>query len=458
MIQALGDEQSQYPAAGGLGDTTSPTPFSGTVHDHPQYLSQGGASVLQTPLNLYQDRAVFNVDSPTLLSKEMVIDSDSFLYYGLEQGLFCGGPIPPAQLLPNDTCVLPQQHKLQPLAPLPLFQLDDSHLLQPLKALSASNTPALSQEAAGLPYQLQYPTMQLNSSFQPLEPLQFYKNIFAETMSLDFSNGCNPFLERLSSPDGSASTGSEQSCFDMLSEDGCTYFPGSANSPAIAAYGAESDFLIKPFDQFGLTVRLEGQPSSPIAIPARGLHGSVPHLVHESFSPSSYTSTSVSHTSSLPALSSPLKQQFTGYMSDESDDSEDEDEAKPKRKKRVRKAMAIKTLAKSKGLKPVLRCEFPGCKITCSSIPSLARHFETHKWRGKYSPVRCEACQNPLSNEFSVQRHIMRSPLTTLCRRMRVYSIMRSATDVETTVRFYPKRGHGKKTKIVDLGIKEKYL
>ena len=89
--------------------------------------------------------------------------------------------------------------------------------------------------------------------------------------------------------------------------------------------------------------------------------------------------------------------------------------------------------------------------MTCASYPSLVRHAEAHKWRGLYAPVRCEACQSALSNEFSVQRHILRSQPSSLCRRMRVYSIMRSEIEVETTVRFYPKRPHGKKTVVIDL-------
>ncbi|KAF9958445.1 hypothetical protein BGZ72_000364 [Mortierella alpina] len=315
----------------------------------------------------------------------MVIDSDSFLYFGLEQGLFCGGPIPPAQQLPSDAYVQLQQYQFQSSAPMPVFQFADSHLLQPPKCLPTPDFSVLSQEDS-IQHQLQYPAVQLKPSFQlPPEPLQFYKNIF-ETAAHDLSKGHNPFLERLSSPDGSVSTGSDQGYFDMMSEDEYTYFPGdSSYSPAMATFGAESDFLIKPIGQFGVPVMTEGQPSSPVAIPGSGLRGCVPHLAHESFSPASYSSASASHTSSLPALSSPLKQQLTGYVSDESSDS-DEDDSKPTRKKRVRKTMKAKTPAKPKGLKPVLRCEFHGCKITCSSIPSLARHFETHKWRGKYSP------------------------------------------------------------------------
>ncbi|KAG0348884.1 hypothetical protein BG004_003835 [Podila humilis] len=98
-----------------------------------------------------------------------------------------------------------------------------------------------------------------------------------------------------------------------------------------------------------------------------------------------------------------------------------------------------------------LACTYRGCMVTCSSYPSLQRHCATHKWRGRYSPVRCEACQSCLSNEFSVQRHILRSPSTSRCQRMSVYSIMQGLADVKYTVRFHPGRGHGKKTERVNL-------
>ena len=42
---------------------------------------------------------------------------------------------------------------------------------------------------------------------------------------------------------------------------------------------------------------------------------------------------------------------------------------------------------------------------------------------------------------------------------MRVYSVMKSEAEVETTVRFYPERPHGKKTEVVNLSwAKAKYL
>ncbi|KAF8948027.1 hypothetical protein BGZ47_006890 [Haplosporangium gracile] len=161
-------------------------------------------------------------------------------------------------------------------------------------------------------------------------------------------------------------------------------------------------------------------------------------------------SPSPSFGSSAPILSSPLKQQFNRAAFSDDDDSDvpnekEENKLKPKRRKRVRKA-APKPANKPKGPPITLYCQYPGCQVTCSSHPSMIRHAEAHKWRGRYSPVRCEACQSSLSNEFSVQRHILRSGETSRCRKMRVYSIMKSETEIENTVKFFPTRPHGKKT------------
>ncbi|KAF9139430.1 hypothetical protein BG015_002028 [Linnemannia schmuckeri] len=176
----------------------------------------------------------------------------------------------------------------------------------------------------------------------------------------------------------------------------------------------------------------------------------------------SITSTSLSFGSSVPALSSPLKQQFNrAAFSDDGDSdvlNEEETKRNPKRRKRIRKA-APKPVNKPKGPPITLYCQYPGCQVTCSSHPSMVRHAEAHKWRGRYSPVRCEACQSSLSNEFSVQRHILRSSETSRCRKMRVYSIMKSETEIENTVKFFPTRPHGKKTVTVDLErMKAKYI
>ncbi|KAG0290761.1 hypothetical protein BGZ96_005801 [Linnemannia gamsii] len=179
---------------------------------------------------------------------------------------------------------------------------------------------------------------------------------------------------------------------------------------------------------------------------------------------SSTSSTSPPFISSAPALPSPLKQQFnrTSFSDDEDSDllneEEQESKANPKRRRRVRKTIH-KTVVKPKGPPITLHCDHPGCQVTCSSYPSLIRHKDTHKWRGRYSPVRCEACHSSLSNEFSVQRHILRSPEPSRCHRMRVYSTMLSETEIKSTVRFYPTRPHGKKTITVDLEkMKKKYL
>ncbi|KAK3808155.1 MAG: hypothetical protein JOS17DRAFT_780648 [Linnemannia elongata] len=183
-----------------------------------------------------------------------------------------------------------------------------------------------------------------------------------------------------------------------------------------------------------------------------------------SYSPTlSTSSTTPLFGSTVPALSSPLKQQVKRVAFSDEDDSdipneEEESKRNPKRRKRVRKA-APKPVNKPKGPRITLYCQYPGCKVTCSSHPSMIRHSEAHKWRGRYSPVRCEACQSSLSNEFSVQRHILRSAESSRCRKMRTYSIMRSETEIDNTVKFCPTRPHGKKTVPVNLAkMKAKYI
>ncbi|KAF9547459.1 hypothetical protein EC957_008469 [Mortierella hygrophila] len=183
-----------------------------------------------------------------------------------------------------------------------------------------------------------------------------------------------------------------------------------------------------------------------------------------SYSPTlSNSSASPLFSSAVHALSSPPKQQFKRVAFSDGDDSdipneEEENKRNPKRRKRVRKA-APKPVSKPKGPRIILYCQYPGCRVTCSSHPSMVRHAEAHKWRGHYSPVRCEACQSSLSNEFSVQRHILRSAESSRCRKMRTYSIMRSETEIDSTVKFCPTRPHGKKTVPVDLAkMKAKYI
>ncbi|KAG0208873.1 hypothetical protein BGX28_000272 [Mortierella sp. GBA30] len=408
--------------------------------------------------NQCQDTMDPCVDNTAPFSKEMVIDSENFLYFNLEDGLFTSTEgLPLTYRHPLSDVTVPQQPQQFQTTPVLMFQIDDLSSLQPL-----------SNHGLSLIQQPQYDisTINLYHQQQPQPAQEHYPlcgNI-AEPLTIDFSKYRNPIFERVSSPETSTSSpGSERGYFDTMSDDEYSCSPGGSScSPVIGSFGTESDFLIKPFDQLGVSVEQDGGSSSPVAVPAvRGRKTPSYLMAPDPCSSPSYTSTSSSYTSSIPALPSPLKQQFNGYHSDGSDDSEDErQESKNKRKKRVRKVKRANTVAKPKDVKPILRCEFPECKITCSSVPSLMRHFDTHRWRGKFSPVRCEACQNSLSNEFSVQRHIMRSPVTSRCRRMRIYSIMRSATEIENTVRFYPQKGHGKKTKtVVNLEeLKKKYF
>ncbi|KAG0006728.1 hypothetical protein BGZ65_004580 [Modicella reniformis] len=107
--------------------------------------------------------------------------------------------------------------------------------------------------------------------------------------------------------------------------------------------------------------------------------------------------------SSVPTVPSPLKQEFYGSISDDSDLAEDFDvNANAKRKKRVRK-------------------------------PSKT------------------AAAKPKAPRLILRRHILRSPENSKCREWRIYSIMKSETERDYTVRFYPNRPHGKKTVKKDL-------
>ncbi|KAK3813173.1 MAG: hypothetical protein J3Q66DRAFT_412575 [Benniella sp.] len=211
----------------------------------------------------------------------------------------------------------------------------------------------------------------------------------------------SPFHEPLSSPEEGFLTSEDQEYFNGSLEDG----------------------KLSP---------MASQASDDLSAARLDVPGSIGLPMHES-----------SSTTGLPYLdssSSTTTEQFEPFT-----DSESEESIVPAKKKRFRRP------AKNQSPQIKLKCGHPNCNVTCSSYPSLDRHQQTHKWRGIYAPVRCEACQRDLSNEYSVQRHIRRSQVGSRCRRMRVYSVMRSRTEVETTVRFYPKRPHGKKTVAINL-------
>ncbi|KAI1315815.1 hypothetical protein EDD11_000310 [Mortierella claussenii] len=129
--------------------------------------------------------------------------------------------------------------------------------------------------------------------------------------------------------------------------------------------------------------------------------------------------------SSVPLVSSPLKafgDDDLGAISDDSDLAQNmAGTSTTKKRKRTRKTLKPKVSPKPKGPRLILR--------------------------------------SSLSNEYSVQRHIQRSAPTSKCRRMRIYSAMKSETEVEYTVRFYPNNPHGKKTVRINLEmLKAKYL
>ncbi|KAG0031644.1 hypothetical protein BGZ81_000849 [Podila clonocystis] len=258
-----------------------------------------------------------------------------------------------------------------------------------------------------------------------------------------------PMLERLSSPDGSLSPISDYSCFDSMTDDE----PSSSSSynSFTSLSSLEDDHLTSPLSQLKVACNTT-IVEDPAPMPLHRVRRAVPQLdcTHMSLdlSVASFSPMSSPTASTTPVLSSPLKQHFSSF-SDSEGPEEDESQLQGKRRKRVRRPYVKKVTQLKSSIK--IPCAFPGCSTQCSSQPSLARHAETHKWRGLYAPVRCEACQSALSNEFSVQRHIQRAPATSACRKMRVYSVMQSETQVQYTVRFYPKRPHGKKTVAVDL-------
>ncbi|KAG0085936.1 hypothetical protein BGZ93_010696 [Podila epicladia] len=257
-----------------------------------------------------------------------------------------------------------------------------------------------------------------------------------------------PVLERLSSPDGSLSPTSDQDLFDSMTDDEPSL--SSSYSSYTSLFSLADEHIAPPLSQ--LTVSCDTVVMGDPAPTSNRVRRAVPqhNYTHMTVDLSLASSSPMFSptASTTPILSSSLKQHFSSF-SDSEGPEEDESQLHGKRRKRVRRAHVKKVTQPRPSIK--LPCTFSGCPIECSSQPSLARHAETHKWRGRYAPVRCEACQSALSNEFSVQRHIQRAPTTSACRKMRVYSVMRSETQVECTVRFYPKRPHGKKTVIVDL-------
>ncbi|KAK3809866.1 MAG: hypothetical protein JOS17DRAFT_822061 [Linnemannia elongata] len=338
---------------------------------------------------------------------------------------------------------------------------------------SPSSTPIRdisSPSILSLPYH--HPTKALLS--RPIMP--------AAQLSMEFAAYRSVSFDRLSSPEA-LSPVSDQGFFDMNTDDetasGC-YNPLLLSNKMHLKNNNKNNNKSSTIAMEQLDI----SGSAPTSLSQRRRR-TPPSLVHKSvptatleqiilFSPyatsnaltaganvmsSSLSSSSSSSLSTMPVLSSPLKKHFSFSTSLSDSNTGGEEEGLRKKgsvaaagtKKRRERNPAKSGHKKPKHPPVKLPCQFPGCTTTCASQPSLARHSEAHKWRGLYAPVRCEACQSALSNEFSVQRHIVRSKPNSRCRRLRVYSIMMSETEIETSVRFYPKRAHGKKTVEIDL-------
>ncbi|KAG0348062.1 hypothetical protein BG004_006196 [Podila humilis] len=201
--------------------------------------------------------------------------------------------------------------------------------------------------------------------------------------------------QQVSSPkEGSWSPMSDQSQFDSMTDDeplAATRYSSHTSLSSVSSWN--DDQVVSPLSN--LTMSTETPTCEPLVL----------------FPPSA----------AIRILSSPLKQHQSSFDSD-SEGPEEEDEAlvPGKRRKRVRRPLAKKAVSK------------PSPKI---KLPVVA------------SNVRVNLVCNDM------QRRTDGVGCIRLCdaRLMRVYSIMGSETEVECTVRFYPKRPHGKKTVVVDL-------
>ncbi|KAG0025995.1 hypothetical protein BGZ82_009704 [Podila clonocystis] len=367
-------------------------------------------------------------------------------------------PIDQLQLQPHLRRFYQQQYHQQYLQNnrLSHYQSDDHRQAQPLPTPSQDTLMASPEPQ---PEYLNHPSSPYQPSQCPHIPLTLQQQMpytgsihdLVEINPVRMEMLCHraPMLERLSSPDGSLSPISDYGYFDSMTDDEPSSSSSYNSYTSLSSLGG--DHLASPLSQLTVecnTIIVE----DPAPTPLHRVRRAVPRLdcTLMSVDPSlaSFSPMFSPTASTTPVLSSPLKQHFSSF-SDSEGPEEDESQLQGKRRKRVRRPYAKKVTQPKPSIK--IPCAFPGCPTQCSSQPSLARHAETHKWRGLYAPVRCEACQSALSNEFSVQRHIQRAPATSACRKMRVYSVMQSETQVQYTVRFYPKRPHGKKTVVVDL-------
>ncbi|KAF9356941.1 hypothetical protein BGX34_009684 [Mortierella sp. NVP85] len=273
--------------------------------------------------------------------------------------------------------LMPAQTQAQIHVPLfqdlQLQQLPQFQSLQPLQSTVIQSCLFTSQLSTS--QQLQSPLAQ--------QPFLSCKNDFVDPSDLSYPRLCTSMFD-LPISDSSVSPSPEHSFFDVPDDDPMFITPSVSLSASLPSSFAD------------------------LGLPNLDLTRNIPMAAD--MSRISSASQSIMLTT-VPTVPSPLKQQFSGSISDDSDLAEDFDpNANAKRKKRIRKP------SKSSATKP--------------KAPRLTLH-----------------------------RHILRSPETSRCRRMRIYSIMKSESEIESTVRFYPTRPHGKKTVKVDLEkMKQKYF
>ncbi|KAG9070533.1 hypothetical protein KI688_008071 [Linnemannia hyalina] len=301
-------------------------------------------------------------------------------------------------------------------------------------------------------------------------------------LSMEFSANRSVSIDRLSSPEAPSPV-SDQGFFEITTDEETA---SGCHSPQLLTYKTHlnnnnnNNDNNKDKNETIAMEQLNSSGSVPTTLPQRRRR-TPPSLVHKSIptttleqimllsphattaaltaGPAMMSSSSSSSLPTMPTLSSPLKQHFSfsTSMSDldtlggEEEGLRKKDFSPSSSPTSVAAAAAAKKRRERKPAKSGHKIpKHPPVKLPVCCV-SLTRHAEAHKWRGLYAPVRCEACQSALSNEFSVQRHIIRSQPNSRCYRLRVYSIMMSETEIDTSVRFYPKRAHGKKTVEINL-------
>ncbi|KAG0364183.1 hypothetical protein BGZ54_007775 [Gamsiella multidivaricata] len=416
------------------------TSFQAVTSDHTLSAATSEPVMTHFPICPLTFQAVHGIESfelgtqDGLFDKDTTMDPESTLIFNLEGFSVSAQPSNVSLAPAYDVGVAPQQqqqpHQIQDMSFPLLYQQVHANQSQPmmiqqqqlfqlqtLQVASSLPTYLSPQGVQCQQQQAQYASLeqiqyQLHASHQN-QLLSSYPHMFTQPATISSSEYRTQRFGRLSSPEGSASVSSENGHFEL-----------TEGEPSCST-GVASESFVKPFDELEISEGIVRSMPMPAGVdrkdpPMQMSSGSCPPTL--TLSSLATPAHALSFAPILSLSSAPVPYFDEGSISDDSDLADAHTE-----------------------------CNHPGCSIACSSSPSLLRHTAGHKWRGKYSPVRCEACQTSLSNEFSAQRHITRADPSSRCFRMRIYSLMSSENEIEVTVRFYPTRPHGKKTIQVDL-------